>query len=370
MTSSESLRVAAQPVAHAAAWLRTKRWLRNLTAVLLASVLPALAALLRRRRRQQDGVVAVAAAGADAVAMAAAPPSRLLIAARSGEAVALLGADFVLPAPVPKLQDLLRPLLRGTAPPPQLPPCEELPHVGWADAVGDEEAELLVGDACRNCGRKGVARHVAEILRVAGRNLPAAAAAAWAASLVSRLDALAAAPFTAVLTAAWSGELEERFPHRVGRNFGGFATVLSKPRVDTPPGRARPAMHLWPGLVGAGIAGADGLPETREECERMLAAESPYLAFLRDLLRSKVVLLMGWPAVPPSGHICTALRGAWQEARARDPGRREPLAYILAAEGLVEAISVEECFTLYGLEVIRCSGNGGTEAFLRSLAKA
>ncbi|OLP96555.1 hypothetical protein AK812_SmicGene21199 [Symbiodinium microadriaticum] len=70
------------------------------------------------------------------------------------------------------------------------------------------------------------------------------------------LQAMTDVPFTAVLAEGWCPEFEDYFPHSVGKNFGGYATILSKPRVDKPPGSSRPVLR-------------------------------PFLVFLRDLFQSK-----------------------------------------------------------------------------------
>merc|ERR1711924_125975 len=125
----------------------------------------------------------------------------------------------------------------------------------------------------------------------------------------------------------------------VSRNFGGFATMLTKPRVDKLPGRSRPVLQLWPGLSGIAHAGSsvEELPCSRQDCERELAPDGPYAAFLRDLFRSKTALFVGWPDLPPTGHVGRALREAWQQVKARDPSRAEPLAYAIAKEPVPKA---------------------------------
>jgi len=86
---------------------------------------------------------------------------------------------------------------------------------------------------------------------------------------------------------AWAEPLKEYFPHRVGRNFGGFSTVLAKPRVDAPPGRSRALLQIWPAL-GSPIARTDPAPPAaRDDCETELDPNGPYSVFLRDVFRSK-----------------------------------------------------------------------------------
>ncbi|CAK0857257.1 unnamed protein product [Prorocentrum cordatum] len=128
-------------------------------------------------------------------------------------------------------------------------------------------------------------------------------------------------------------------------------------------------LHLWPGLAAAAASdaeassGAEGLPVSPEDCRGALAPDSPYMAFLSDLLRSKTVLLVGWTRLPPEGHFGEALRQAWRKVKVRDPSRQDPLAYALAPAGAAEAGCWEEC----GLEVLVCDAAGDA---LRGLAAA
>eukprot|EP00434_Breviolum_minutum_P015599 symbB.v1.2.013741.t1/scaffold978.1/size277179/2 len=126
-------------------------------------------------------------------------------------------------------------------------------------------------------------------------------------------------PFTAILTEDWSSDFEDVFPHCVGKNFGGFATVLSKPRVDKPPGDSRPVLRLNGIGTGDMSANVD------------IGDEPPILIFLRDLFQSKVALFCGWPSIP-GGLVGRALEDAWQLTLARDPKRMEPMAFALVTE--------------------------------------
>merc|ERR1712203_516163 len=103
---------------------------------------------------------------------------------------------------------------------------------------------MLLGDACAVLGKERVWRGAQAALR--RRQMPSTSVTA---AVIERLQAVAAAPFTAVITTAWSNDFEDFFPHRVGMNFGGFAAVLMKPRIDAKPGRSRPVLQLWPGLL-------------------------------------------------------------------------------------------------------------------------
>lgn len=156
------------------------------------------------------------------------------------------------------------------------------------------------------------------------------------------LDAMVEVPFTAVLTSSWSDVLQDYFPRCIGCNFGGFATVLARPRIDKAPGRSRPVMRL--------------------DQQGLAPVDEHYLTFLSDLFGSKVVVLAGWPTLPPLGHIGEALRKAWAVARARDASRQLPLSYGLAREGLPEA-QRQQCFEEYGLYVLSFS----TDSFLTDL---
>ncbi|CAE8607166.1 unnamed protein product, partial [Polarella glacialis] len=114
-------------------------------------------------------------------------------------------------------------------------------------------------------------------------------------SLGRCLDALARIPFTAVVTAVWSADVEERFSHLLGNNFAGFATVLSRPRIDKLPGRSRPILQL--------LADEPKVDRSSASVQPATAGDAPFLTFLRDLFRSKVVLLVGWPTLPPTGQL-------------------------------------------------------------------
>jgi len=89
-----------------------------------------------------------------------------------------------------------------------------------------------------------------------------------------------------------------------------------------------------------------------------------------------VALFAGWPSLPPEGHVGAALRRAWDEARIRDPGRTEPLAYAVAG-GAPEALR-RECLSGCGLSVISYDVDGaglhehdpGLLACLRALQRA
>eukprot|EP00435_Cladocopium_sp_Y103_P023046 s426_g5.t1 len=160
-------------------------------------------------------------------------------------------------------------------------------------------------------------------------------------------------PFTAILTEAWSGDFEDFFPHSVGKNFGGFATILSKPRVDKPPGDSRPVLRL-DGL---------GIKDVEDEDD-----EPPILIFLRDLFQSKVALLCGWPQTIPQGLVGRALKDAWQLTLARDLRRTEALAFALgpearASQGGVRVLRVDETTELgfFDALVEEMSGNGCEE---------
>jgi len=233
--------------------------------------------------------------------------------------------------------------------------------------IGD--AELILGDVCEALGREAVARRARS--RSSRDATPVAAAHAN-----DLLEKLAAIPFSAIVSSGWCEAMQEHLPHRVDRNFGGFCSVLTKPRVDAAPGRSRPVMQLWPGLVGPGAGNrpgavrggrrgnekyvevAEALPRSRADCERELAAESQYPIFLRDLFQSKVVLFVGWPELPPRGHVGDALRRAWHEARARDPSRVEPLAFALACEQPCTVPQGKSFLEDCGLQIV--SGKGAS----------
>eukprot|EP00927_Polykrikos_kofoidii_P047923 TRINITY_DN42200_c0_g1_i1.p1 TRINITY_DN42200_c0_g1~~TRINITY_DN42200_c0_g1_i1.p1 ORF type:complete len:404 (+),score=71.63 TRINITY_DN42200_c0_g1_i1:33-1214(+) len=249
------------------------------------------------------------------------------------------------------------------------------------DTDEEVEAELLLGDACEALGRKNFSVACRSALlkrRRPGGQTSTAACAAAEEVLRRRLAAVAATPFTAVLAAACSDELEQQFPHRVGRNFGGYAAILGKPRVDVPPARARPLLHLWPALgakPGSDATTPSGhqLPASRAEVEVELSPGNPYPTFLRDLFRTKVAVLVGCQ-LPPRGHLGAALRDAWKLARAHDAARREPLAYALAPATAAEGGVREICNENFGLCVLSYDseawGERGLEHCLLALSSA
>ncbi|CAJ1354490.1 unnamed protein product [Effrenium voratum] len=147
------------------------------------------------------------------------------------------------------------------------------------------------------------------------------------------LELVSEIPFTAILTEGWNPDFQDFFPHCVGKNFGGFATVLSKPRVDKPPGYSRPVL-------------------------RCVLARRPLLVFLRDLFQSKTVLLCGCH-LPLQGLLGRALKDAWASTRARDVRRFEPLAYALG-----HVAPLEE----YGLQTIPNDADPSDLGFFRALA--
>lgn len=268
-------------------------------------------------------------------------PEALLRSLRDLDAVVVLGESFgqarttVLHAALSRVS----PAVPGA--PAVLRALEERP--------GD--LELLVGDAAEALGQEPLRR----LLRSQVRARPPA--------LLRRLARLEDVPFTAVLASCWDEVLWEAFPCRVGRNFGGFSTVLSRPRVDRPPGSSRPILPLFPSL--------DDLPSSREESRRFLAADAPYATFLRDLLQSKVVLLLGWVAPPQDGHFGAALAQAWEATRRRDAKRTEPLAYAVVPTPSAECRA--ECLQRYGLALLGYDhavlGESALEHFLWALAE-
>lgn len=212
------------------------------------------------------------------------------------------------------------------------------------------EAELILGDICAVAGVKEVWNAVSRVMRTYSshsthRNV-----------IIRRLEAVAAVPFVAVLSVCWGNVVENIFPHLVGRNFGGYATILAKPRVDAPPGPSRPILHLWPGLLrlsnqrtkGGGESGYDHLPASRSECAQILDRNGPYVQFLRDVFSTKVVVIAGLSMLPPCGHVGDALHEAWRIRQLQ--GGDQPLAYTFAP-GATEA-ECDHCIREYGLCVI------------------
>merc|ERR1719215_1486503 len=103
----------------------------------------------------------------------------------------------------------------------------------------------------------------------------------------------------------------------------------------------------------------------------ILAEHAPYATFLQDLFTSKTTLFMGWPSLPPEGHVGEALSNAWRQARKRDVQRTEPLAYALAAKPSDDLCA--RCFEECGLKVISYNGSQlgerGLEECLHLLAE-
>lgn len=333
---------------------------------MVAALLCAVASFLRRRQQRPRRL------RADVIHSALPPlPVALVDAVRSHNSVVVLGAHAILPSSTLGLDDLLRSVIG------------HIVQAGVSDAAVEDikgrlsgpdlplaEAELLLGDLCAAVGRERVRRSTNAVLRKHGSARQQTAASALAAR---QLAAVASVPFTAAVVDAWSVELEAHLPHRVGRNFGGFAAVLARPRVDTPPSRARPVLQLWPGLLGdRGVHSCEGpesLPTSRSATEQVLAEDSPYLSFLRDLLLSKTALLAGWE-LPPRGHLGAALRWTRRLARARGASGAEPLAYALVPGGRAETSN--DLLEEYGLCVLSYNastlGDTGLEECFRALA--
>eukprot|EP00929_Paragymnodinium_shiwhaense_P120378 TRINITY_DN92305_c0_g1_i1.p1 TRINITY_DN92305_c0_g1~~TRINITY_DN92305_c0_g1_i1.p1 ORF type:complete len:387 (-),score=95.71 TRINITY_DN92305_c0_g1_i1:13-1173(-) len=326
------------------------------TAALCAALIDVLAHWRRGRRKAQMAAM---------VSATPLPPAPLLTAVQSFNAVAMLGGDFLAPRRTLSLaQQLARCLAEGLA----LGEVEDrklattLQQKLSKSTLSEEEAEAAVGEVSQALGAPALRRR----LRLLSRRQPRHEEVADA-----RLQALAEVPFTSLLTVAWSVALEDHFPRHVGRNFGGFATLLNKPRIDKAPGASRPVLQLWPAIESS-CKSAQELPTCREDCELYLDSGAFYPTFLRDVFRSKVVVLLGWPALPPSGHVGAALQQAWQDVRARDPHRREPLAYAFASEAEASPVACRQCMESYGLHVIsydaRIMGQQGLAQCLRTLA--
>lgn len=329
----------------------SRRPVRRALLFLIGTVL-LLATWLRRRSRRSQQRAAPRSVDL---------PAALIRAVRAYEAVLLAGPSFVLP---------------GTKAPTLFQCCKVVDPVVASVAANDieeasaDEAEMLLGEVCQAVG-VGAVRRAATALWVAARRT----AKGVNALVLRRVAAAAAVPFTAVLSSAWSEELEDYFPHRVGLNFGGFATVLSKPRVDAKPGKSRPAMQLWPALWGEGKDCEASLPLSRLECERAVGLDAPYVGFLRDVFGSKVVVLLGWPTIVPGGHIGAALRAAWTQARCKDRNRHHPLAYAVVAGGSPDTASHSAYLETHGVlcvDVADALGGGcrdAEEVFLRALSE-
>jgi len=373
--------------AMALALLITGRWRRpgdrRRNPTIIAGAIVCFVAFLVRRL-WAGGAARRRSAAAAAAAMAAELPPLLVEALRCHDAVAVLGMDFLCASGSPlSVVDLLSQIVADM---PQDSSAQSNQYTGKEvyrpkvlssiACIDDDptwEAERRLGDVCAAFG-------VGTVVRAA--RATCSAAAPPRAMLSRRLDALAAVPFGAVLVGGWCwhDELGVRFPHRIARNFGGFATVLAKTRIDAPKSRARPLMHLWPGLTtkgGRGATTAESLPCTRADCVRELASDGPYATFLRDVFKSKIAVLIGWPELPPAGHIGEALRQAWRETRARDLTRAEPLAYALAPRAPVSLVAT--CLQDYGLQLLgRGEDDGGAtglgelsfEIYLRWLAES
>jgi len=222
------------------------------------------------------------------------------------------------------------------------------------------ESEVLLGDVCELLGTE-ITRRRAKVALCQQTTLRPR-------RILQRLDALSAVPFTALLTVSRQEPFRDRFPHLVGRNFGGFATVLMKPRIDRPPGDSRPVLHLWPALGSHARTEVEG--SSSHSAATALQEDSQYLAFLRDVFLSKTAVFIAWREMPPTNHVGTALQQAWQVARARDPARSEPLAYAVA-QGMSDKCR-ERCLKEFGVEVLayRLSWSHTLERFLGALACA
>jgi len=339
---------------------------KKLAAVALGAGVPALAVLLLARwRRLRTSAVGTAQPSL---------PAALVKALRAYESVAILGSDVLGGRALLELLQFVVNSAQGSCVATDATALENARQRLGLAGLTLEEAEALVGDVCAAFGRDAVWRRAKSLRQAQGTTRHLAAASGKGAHCV--LDALSAVPFTALLSYDWSETLEEHFPHRVGRNFGGFVTVLAKPRVDAPPGRSRPLLLLWPSLAAprkvALGEGLEALPTSRADSERALEEDSIYMVFLRDLFQAKVTTFVGWPALPPGGHVGKALRLAWEAVKVRDSTRSEPIAYALAVDAN-DAVC-EQCMVECGLHVIRCAGTGPSmsqlEAALRALASA
>lgn len=310
-------------------------------------------------------------------------PGALINALLSSDVVALLGptmhGSLSIVGLASSLQGCLqRSLQGGTTDPNIADMVRRLQDLTSAETTAEDstqapepkrvtDLDLMLGDVCSAVGRNKVWTELAEDRHTASSKSSSQA--------TLRLQALAATRVTAVVTSHWTDELEEMFPHRVGRNFGGYAATLSRPRIDRKIGRSLPVLQLWPGLPGSrrdrAAEGANALPSCRDDCEQFLAAEGPYMTFLRDLFRTKVAMLAGW-SLPPSGHLGMALHSAWQEAKLRHPGRVAAIAYAFAISPSESCRS--RCFAEFGLEVLSYNDAGtqgrGLELCFRALAKA
>eukprot|EP00405_Crypthecodinium_cohnii_P035429 CAMPEP_0206530662 /NCGR_PEP_ID=MMETSP0325_2-20121206/3305_1 /ASSEMBLY_ACC=CAM_ASM_000347 /TAXON_ID=2866 /ORGANISM="Crypthecodinium cohnii, Strain Seligo" /LENGTH=394 /DNA_ID=CAMNT_0054026761 /DNA_START=530 /DNA_END=1714 /DNA_ORIENTATION=+ len=304
-------------------------------------------------------------------------PEALLRAFRSGDAVLLLGPSFSTPLGMCPMS------------------CRELAAVVLMkskNSLAKITAALKKMEATNDEGYPEESLGLAS--EVAGWNfLQTMAASHWAElapnskadkqTLRRRLAAAACLPFTATLSTTWRKEYDQFFRCRVGRNFGGYSALLSKPRVDLTSAAARPALLLWPALYGGSffastsssstIPAEDGAsPMTRtkreahaeapwhscEEVDRILDEEGPYCIFLRDVFKSKVILMLGWPEVVPEGHLAEALSTAWAEVRARCQASGtipQPIGYSLTTEMIPNAVEILEN---YGIAPLLVTGRG------------
>jgi len=339
---------------------------KKFAVVALGTALPALIVVLLARRRR----LRITTAGIAHPSL----PAALVKALRAYESVAILGSDVLGGCTLEEILQFIVNDPQGSGAATDATAVEDARCKLGLEGLTLEETEALVGDVCAAFGRDTVWRRAKSLRQTRGTPKYLAVGGGKRGTCV--LNALTTVPFTALLSYDWSEKLEEHFPHRVGRNFGGFVTVLSKPRVDAPPGRSRPLLLLWPCITAprkvALGEGLEALPTSHVDSERALEETSVYMVFLRDLFQSKVATFLGWPVLPPDGHVGKALRQAWAAVKVRDSTRSEPIAYALAVD--VNDAVCEQCMVECGLHVISCAGTGPSmsqlEAALRALGSA